>query len=433
MDDGAGIGAALGTVRAEFPALSRRHGTEAYSYLDGPGGTQVPRRAIEAIARYLERSNANHEGAFATSQESDEILAEAHAIAADFLGAAGPDEVVFGQNMTTLTFAISRAIGRTLRAGDEVVVTRLDHDANVAPWLALEEERGITVRWVGIRDGDCTLDPADLERAIGPRTRVVAVGVASNAVGTINPIPRIVEMAHAVGAWTYVDAVHAAPHMSIDVAALDTDFLVCSPYKFFGPHLGLLYGKRERLEQLASYKVRPAADESPGKWETGTPPGESIAGLLGTFEYLAWLGREFGGAGEGSTRRETLAAAMRAIRAAERRLALHALEALGGVPGLTLRGITDPARIDERVPTFAFTLSGRTPRDVAEELGKRGIAVWDGDYYAYELIRALGLAESGGMVRVGFVHYNDPDEIERLAQALRELAGPAAAQPSTRS
>ena len=419
--DGVGIGRALATIRAEFPALSRRHDDGAYSYLDGPGGTQVPKRTIDAMAHYLERSNANHEGAFPTSEESDAILAEAHAAAADFLGAAGPDDVAFGQNMTTLTFAVSRAIGRTLRAGDEIIVTRLDHDANVAPWLALEEERGVTVRWVGIRE-DCTLDLADLERALGPRTRVVAVGMASNAVGTINPVSRIVEMAHAVGAWTYVDAVHAAPHIAIDVAALDTDFLVCSPYKFFGPHLGLLYGKPERLEQLASYKVRPAPDAPPGKWETGTLPGEAIAGLLGTFDYLAWLGRELGGAGDAATRREALAAAMRAIRVAERRLALRALAALDGLPGLTMRGIVDPARVEERVPTFGFTLAGRTPREVAADLGKRGIAVWDGDYYAYELIRALGLADTGGMVRVGFVHYNEPEEIERLVVALREMA-----------
>jgi len=328
---------------------------------------------------------------------------------------------VFGQNMTTLTFAVSRAIGRTLEAGDEIVVTRLDHDANVAPWLALQEERGAVIRWVGIRD-DCTLDMAEMERAIGPRTRVVAVGLASNAVGTINPVSRIVEMAHAAGAWTYVDAVHAGPHVPIDVAALDTDFLVCSPYKFFGPHLGLLYGKPERLEQLASYKVRPAPDAGAGKWETGTLPGESIAGLLGTFEYLTWIGREFGGAAPSATRRETFAAAMRAIRATERRLALQALAALNAIPGLAMRGVVDPACIDERVPTFAFTLAERTPRQVAVELGKRGIAVWDGDYYAYELIRTLGLAETGGMVRVGFVHYNEPEEIERLAEALRELA-----------
>jgi cysteine desulfurase family protein (TIGR01976 family) len=425
-----GIGANLLRIRAQFPALTRMHGDLPYSYLDGPGGTQVPRQAIDSMAEYLGRSNANHEGAFATSEESDAILAEAHAAAADFLGAAGADEVVFGQNMTTLTFSVSRAIGRTLRVGDEVVVTRLDHDANVAPWLALEEERGVVVRWVGIHEDDCTLDLAGLERVLGLRTRLVAVGLASNAVGTINPVHRIVEMAHSVGAWTYIDAVHAAPHVAIDVTALDTDFLVCSPYKFFGPHLGLLYGKRERLEQLASYKVRPAPGVSPGKWETGTLPGESIAGLLGTFSYLEWLGAEFGsgGADRAGTRRARLETAMSVIRTTERDLALRALQALSSVPRLKLRGIVDPVRIDERVPTFAFTLAGSTPRQVALELGKRGIAAWDGDYYAYELIRALGLGESGGMVRVGFVHYNEPDEIERLAQALWDISESAAPQ-----
>ncbi|MGA2513495.1 MAG: cysteine desulfurase-like protein [Candidatus Limnocylindrales bacterium] len=417
-----GPGRDLATVRAEFPALRRRHGGRPYSYLDGPGGTQVPRRTIDAMAGYLERSNANHGGAFPTSEESDAVLADAHCAAADFLSAAGPDQIAFGQNMTTLTFAVSRAIGRTLRAGDEVVVTRLDHDANVAPWVALEEERGVTARWVDIRTDDCTLDLEGLGRVLGPRTRLVAVGLASNAVGTINPIPRVVEMAHAVGAWTYVDAVHAAPHLPIDVAALDTDFLVCSPYKFFGPHLGLLYGKRERLEELRAYKVRPASNEPPGKWETGTLPGEALAGLLGTFGYLEWLCRQFGGAPEAATRREALAAAMRTIRATERGLALRALIALGAVPGLELRGIVDPARIDERVPTFAFTLGGRAPREVAAELGRRGIAVWDGDYYAYELMRALRLSQSGGMVRVGLVHYNDPAEIDRLAEALEDIA-----------
>jgi cysteine desulfurase family protein (TIGR01976 family) len=422
----------LSQVRSEFPALSRLHDGRPYLYLDGPGGTQVPRRTIEAMAAYLERSNANHEGAFPTSEESDAMLAEAHAAAAEFLGAGDADEVVFGQNMTTLTFALSRAIGRTLRAGDEIVVTRLDHDANVAPWLALQEERGAVVRWVEIRPDDCTLDMTGLERALGQRTRVVAVGMASNAVGTINPVARIVAMAHDMGAWTYVDAVHAAPHLAIDAAALGTDFLVCSPYKFFGPHLGLLYGRRELLDRLAAYKVRPASDQPPGKWETGTLPGESIAGLLGTFGYLEWLGREFGGAGmEAADRRAALAAAMLAIRGTERGLALQALTALGEVPGLTLRGIVDPARIDDRVPTFAFTLAGRTPREVATELGRRGIAVWDGDYYAYELIRALGLDKAGGMVRVGLVHYNEPAEIERLAQALREIARPTGMPAST--
>jgi cysteine desulfurase family protein (TIGR01976 family) len=430
--------AAVEAVRAHFPALLREHDGRPYVYLDGPGGTQVPRVTIEAMVEYLGRSNANHEGAFATSEESDAMLAEVHAAAADYLGAADVGEVVFGQNMTTLTFAVSRAIGRTLTEGDEVVVTRLDHDANVAPWLALEEERGVRVRWVEIHREDCTLDLTGLERALGPRTRLVAVGLASNAVGTLNPAARIVAMAHAAGALTYVDAVHAAPHVPLDVTELGTDFLVCSPYKFFGPHLGLLYGRRDVLERIDAYKVRPAANELPGKWETGTLPGESLAGLLATFGYLEWLGGTFGGArgesgasgvsgesGAASTRRGRLRSAMAVIGATEQGLARHALTALGSVPGLRLRGIVDPSRMSERVPTFAFTLDGLSPREVATKLGRRGIASWDGDYYAYELIRTLGLAESGGMVRVGFVHYNTAAEIDRLVEALSEIAGGA--------
>jgi cysteine desulfurase family protein (TIGR01976 family) len=427
--------AEVGAVRAQFPALSRQHDGRPYVYLDGPGGTQVPRRTIDAMADYLGRCNANHEGAFPTSEESDAMLADVHAAAADYVGAADAGEVVFGQNMTTLTFALSRAIGRTLKAGDEIVVTRLDHDANVAPWLALEEERGIRMRWVGIHEEDCTLDLDGLERSLGPRTRLVAVGLASNAVGTLNPIRQIVEMAHAAGALTYVDAVHAAPHVPLDVAALGTDFLVCSPYKFFGPHLGLLYGRRDLLQNLTAYKVRPATNEPPGKWETGTPPAESLAGLLATFGYLESLGEMSGGsggsgagasgpggAGAPTTRRARLGAAMAVIGATERGLARRALRALGDVPGLRLRGVVDPNRLAERVPTFAFTLAGHSPREVATELGRRGIAAWDGDYYAYELIRALGLAESGGMVRVGFVHYNTAAEIDRLVEALGEIA-----------
>ncbi|HEY5486098.1 MAG TPA: cysteine desulfurase-like protein [Candidatus Limnocylindrales bacterium] len=412
---------ATATVRAEFPALARRQADRPYVYLDGPGGTQVPRRTVEAIASYLVRSNANHEGAFPTSEESDAILAEAHLAAADFVGATDASEIVFGPNMTTLTFAFSRAIGRTLHTGDEIVVTRLDHDANVAPWLALQEERGAVIRWVDIRPGDCTLDLDGLARSIGPRTRLVAVGLASNGVGTVNPVARVIGMAHEVGALVYVDAVHAAPHIPLDVAGLGADFLVCSPYKFFGPHLGLLYGRRELLDRLDAYKVRPASPEPSGKWETGTQSGEALAGLAGTFEYLEWLGRTFGGAADAPTRRERLGAAMNVIRATERELALRALTALDGVPGLHLRGIVDPARFEERVPTFAFTLDGHSPREVATHLGRAGIAVWDGDYYAYELIRALGLAETGGMVRVGFTHYNEPAEIDRLVEALFEL------------
>jgi cysteine desulfurase family protein (TIGR01976 family) len=419
----------VAAVRARFPALARKQRGRSYVYLDGPGGTQMPQAAIEASAEYLRHSNANHGGAFATSEESDALIARAHATAAEFLGAE-PHEIVFGQNMTTLTFAASRAIGRTLSAGDEIVVTRLDHDANVAPWLALEEERGAVVRWVEIRQEDCTLDMDGLARAIGRRTKLVAVGIASNAVGTINPIERIVAMARAAGALTYVDAVHAAPHMPIDAGSLGADFLVCSPYKFFGPHLGLLYGRGDLLERLAPYKVRPAPDEPPGKWETGTLPGEALAGLLGTFAYLEWLGEKYGGPALGlsgadaatATARERMRAGMAVIRATERVLARRALAALGDVPGLKLRGITDPARLDERVPTFGFTMSGRTPREIAAELGRQGVAVWDGDFYAWELIRALGLAGSGGLVRAGFVHYNTTAEIDRLVEVLLGIA-----------
>ncbi|HEX8939686.1 MAG TPA: cysteine desulfurase-like protein [Candidatus Limnocylindrales bacterium] len=412
----------LTAVRRHFPALDRQHDGRSFVYLDGPGGTQLPRQAIARLTAYLERSNANTHGAYATSEETGAILDETHAAAADFLGAAGPHEVFFGPNMTSLTFAVSRAIGRTLRPGDEVVVTHLDHDANVAPWLALQEERGITIRWVDVRLEDCTLDLASLERAIGPRTRLVAVGLASNAVGTINPVPAIVELAHAAGAWTYVDAVHAAPHLPVDVTALDTDFLACSPYKFFGPHLGLVYGKAQHLERLAAYKVRPAGDEPPDKWETGTQLHENLAGLLGTFEYLEWLGVTFGGAAAEASRRERLRAAMLAIRSAERALTPRLLDGLAAIPGLVIRGITDPARVDERCPTVAFTLARTSPRAVSEHLGRRGIATWDGDYYAYELIRTLGLAESGGMVRVGLAHYNTAAEIDRLVDAVAELA-----------
>jgi cysteine desulfurase family protein (TIGR01976 family) len=424
----------LAAVRAQFPALAREQHGQSYVYLDGPGGTQVPAATIDAMADYLRHSNANHDGAFPTSQESDAMLDEVHAAAADFLGAR-PNEIAFGQNMTTLTFAVSRALGRTIAASDEIVVTRLDHDANVAPWLALQEERGAVVRWVDVRTEDCTLDMAGLERALTSRTKIVAVGMASNAVGTINPVARIVEMAHAVGALTYVDAVHAAPHMPLDVGTLGTDFLVCSPYKFFGPHLGILYGRGELLERIAAYKVRPASDRPPGKWETGTMPAESLAGLRATFGYLEWLGETYGRGVAGRTgtsrlihgpggpgRRAKLRAAMAVIWATERVLARRALTALGDVPGLRLRGIDDPERLDERVPTFAFTMSGRSPRDVAAELGRQGIAVWDGDYYAWELIRTLGLAESGGMVRVGLVHYNTAAELDRLAEALINIS-----------
>jgi cysteine desulfurase family protein (TIGR01976 family) len=414
-------------VRSHFPSLRREIGQRTVAYLDGPAGTQVPDACVEAIAAYLGRSNANSHGAFAASEETDELLRRAHQAAADFLGAGSGDEIVFGANMTTLTFAASRAIGRTLHAGDEIVVTRLDHDANVAPWLALQEERGAVIRWVPIHPEDCTLDLEALQAALGPRTRLVAIGLASNAVGTINPIREIAGMAHAAGAQLWVDAVHAGPHLPIDVASLGCDFLVCSAYKFYGPHIGLLWGRRAIMEALPAYKVRPADDEMPHRFETGTQAHELLAGLLGTFRYLEWIGTAFGGGpgragGDDGQRGARLKAAMHASRAWERDLALALVARVGSVPGVRIRGITDARRVDERCPTIAFTVAGRHPRDVAAFLGRRAISVWDGDYYAYELIRALGLAETGGMVRVGLVHYNTPGEIDRLAEALEELS-----------
>jgi cysteine desulfurase family protein (TIGR01976 family) len=423
------IGLDVAALRDHFPSLGRAIDGAPVAYLDGPGGTQVPRECISAMTDYLERSNANHGGAFVASVETDAMLAEVHAAAADFLGAADPDEIVFGPNMTTLTFAVSRAIGRELTAGDEIVVTRLDHDANIAPWLAVAAERGATVRWLELAEDRATLDLDGLDTVIGPRTRVVAVGMASNALGTITDVARVVSAARSIGAITYVDAVHAAPHLPIDVRALGADLLVTSPYKFFAPHLGMLHGRRELLERLAAYRVRPAGAELPGKWEVGTQSHESLAGLLGTFGYLERVGTVYGRAEADAGRRGRLRAAMSTIRAHERSLAAGTLERLGAVRGLRVHGITDPSRPDERVPTFSFTLAGHHPRAIAKHLARRSISTWDGDFYAWELVRALGLDGDGGLLRIGLVHYNTLDEVDRLVEALDELSG--ARSPST--
>jgi cysteine desulfurase family protein (TIGR01976 family) len=411
----------VGALRDHFPALARMLDGRPVAYLDGPGGTQVPRECIAAMTAYLERSNANHGGAFTASAETDAVIDEAHAAGADFLGAHQPAEIVFGPNMTSLTLAMSRAIGRDLAPGDEVVVTRLDHDANVAPWLALAEDRGLVVRWLELAEDGASLDLSGLDAVLNARTRVVAVGLASNALGTITDVGRVIEAAHAVGAIAYVDAVHAAPHLPIDVAALQADLLVCSPYKFFAPHLGMLYGRADLLERLEAYRVRPAGAAVPGKWETGTQNHEALAGLLGSFEYLERLGAAYGDAAGRSDRRGRLRAAMSAIHEHERGLSLGTLERLAHVPGLRLHGIIDPARVAERVPTFSFTLDGHAPRAIAEHLAARAISTWDGDFYAWELVRALGLDDAGGLLRIGLVHYNTLDEVDRLVEALLEL------------
>jgi cysteine desulfurase family protein (TIGR01976 family) len=404
-------------ARAQFPALAQKVNGHPVIFFDGPGGTQVPQRVIDSMRDYLVRSNANTHGAFATSQRSDEIIATAHSAVADLLG-CDADEVVFGPNMTTLTFALSRALGRELGPGDEVVVTRLDHDANVAPWVALEE-RGAVIRTVDIHVEDCTLDMADLGGQITERTRLVAVGYASNAVGTINDVAEIVRLAHAVGARAFIDAVHYAPHGSMDVRALDCDFLACSPYKFFGPHTGALYGKREHLARLRPYKVRPASDQIPDRWETGTQNHEGLAGVAAAIDYLADLGRRAVPAV--TTRRAALLAAYEAIRPYELSLATRLIAGLLEIPGLTFYGIRDPARFDRRVPTVAIRISGRTPRELAEFFGVRGIFTWGGNYYALNLTERLGVESSGGMLRIGLVHYNTADEVERLLGALNTL------------
>lgn len=406
-------------IRAQFPALAQTVNDQPAVFFDGPGGTQVPQRVIDAIGNYLINANANTHGAFATSARTDAVIAEAHAAMADLLG-CDPDEVVFGPNMTTLTFAMSRAIGRELGPGDEIVVTRLDHDANVAPWRALEE-RGVTVRMVDIDVEDCTLDMGDMARAITANTRLVAIGYASNAVGTINDVAEVVRMAHAVGALAYVDAVHYAPHGPIDVRALDCDFLACSPYKFFAPHMGALYGKRAHLERLQPYKVRPAGNNTPDRWETGTKNHEGLAGVAAAIDYLAELGRNTGGGDATTSRRAALLAAMAAIRSYERDLAERLIIGLLAIPGLTFYGIREPERFGQRTPTVSIRLASCTPHELAARLGEQGIFVWDGNYYALSLTERLGVEESGGMVRIGLAHYNTAEEIDRLLAILHTM------------
>lgn len=410
----------LNYVRSQFPSLSQTVNGHPAAFLDGPGGTQVPQRVIDAIAAYLSHDNANTGGAYATSRNTDAMIARARAAMGDFLN-CGADEVAFGPNMTALTFAISRAIGRELNPGDEIVVTRLDHDANVSPWTSMAEDRGLTVRWAEIHDADCTLDTADLAAKIDGKTKLVAVGYASNAVGTINPVKEVVRLAHNVGALCYVDAVHYGPHGLIDVAALDCDFLACSTYKFFGPHMGVLYGKREHLKRFRPYKVRPNTNAIPNCWEWGTLNHECIAGIEACVEYIADMGRR--SHPEVSTRRAAIEAAYATIHEHERGLLEKMMNGLKAVPGLKIYGITDPARFNERCTTFAVRVDGHTPLELATKLGDRGFYTWDGNYYALNLTEHLDVEKSGGFLRIGLVHYNTVDEVESLLAALRQIVG----------
>jgi cysteine desulfurase family protein (TIGR01976 family) len=413
------------SLRRQFPALQQRRDGQVPVFLDGPGGTQVPQRVIDAVVRYLTTCNANTHGVFATSRESDAVLRQAHEAAADLLNAPDPDEIIFGPNMTTLTFHLSRSLGRNLGLDDEVIVTRLDHDANVSPWDCAAGDARAKVCLVDIRPEDCTLDLDDLRRQLSPRTRLVAVGVASNAVGTINDVATIARMAHEVGALVFLDAVHYAPHGPMDVQAWDCDFLACSAYKFFGPHVGLLWGRRRLLESLPAYKVRPASEALPDRWMTGTQNHEGLAGLTAAVDYLADIGARHSQLQAGfpgmAPRRRQVHAGMAAIRDYEAGLARRLLAALAERPRFRVRGITDPARLAERVPTIAVTAEEHTPEEMAEHLARRQIYAWNGNMYALELTERLGLEHRGGVLRLGLVHYNTEEEIDRLVAALDEL------------
>jgi len=413
----------VNAIRQQFPSLSRQA-----IFFDNPGGTQIAQSTLDRVKHYLIETNANHAGAFATSNASDLVIDAARAACADFLNASRSEEIVFGPNMTSLTLNISRSIGRWLKSGDEIVVTRLDHDANITPWVLIAQDNGCHIRYVDFHLEDGTLNMEQFQQSLEAKPKLVAIGYASNALGTINPVKNITRMAHEAGALVYVDAVQYAPHGPIDVQDLGCDFLVISAYKFFGTHVGILFGRYDLLDQLTAYKVRPAPQDPPRKFETGTGNFEGYAGVLGALEYFEWLGNKFGDpdnedlTAKYTDRRLILKQAMASIQDYEDGLSRALLEVLEETPGVTVYGLRDFDRLVERVPTYAFTLDGFTPRQVAEELGKREIQVWDGHYYAISVTESLGIEDSGGMVRVGPVHYNTVEEIERFGEVLGEIS-----------
>ncbi len=400
------------SIRSGFPALSREVNGAPAAFFDGPAGSQVPQPVIDAVSGYLALCNANTGGAFLTSVETEEVIETARSRVASLLGAASGREIAFGQNMTTLTFALSRALREEWGPADELVVTDLDHQANIAPWRLAAEEAGMTVRTVPFDPESCLLDMEAMEAAIGPRTRLVAIGYASNAVGTVNDVRRVIELARAAGALSFVDAVHFAPHGVIDVQALGCDFLSCSAYKFFGPHLGILWGRRQLLEEVRPAKVPPAPDRVPERWETGTLCHEAIAGTAAAVEWIASLAPPAAGDGW----RSRVAAGMEAIEAIEAPLFRRLVTGIREIPGVRIYG---PPEGRPRTPTLAFTLEGSSPSEVARTLAARGIFVWDGDFYASTVIDRLGLRRNGGVVRVGMAPYNTAEEVDRLLDALR--------------
>ena len=408
----------LNWCRNQFPALKRIVNGHPVAFFDGPGGSQVPQGVIDAVGHYLAHTNANRGGQYATAQESDELLESAHATVADFVGTSHAESIVFGANMTTLTFALSRAISKTWQAGDEIVVTRLDHDGNVTPWVLAARDAGVTVNYVDFHRADCTLDLQDFAAKLTPRTKLVAIGCASNIVGTINPVEKLCQQAHAVGAQVFLDAVHYAPHALPDVTSWGCDWLACSAYKFFGPHVGVLWGRPELLKSLTPYKLRPVTETLPGRWMTGTQNFEGIAGTKAAVDYLTELGRQVGGPAD--SRRKLLESAYAAIGDYERQLASRLIEGLVAIPQLTVYGLTDLQRVGDRTPTVSFVHKKMPAIDLAAKLGQLGLFVGHGNFYALQVSEAFGL-EPAGVVRVGLMHYNSNSEIDRLLTAIELL------------
>ena len=410
-------------IRTRFPSLTIKDDGANRIYLDNPGGTQICQSSLDQIQNYLLRNNANSGGTFRTSLETDAVLLKTRVAMSEFLNAATEKEIVFGQNMTSLTFAISHSLTQWVKPEHEIIVTRLDHDANIAPWLQLSDETGAKIRWVDFDPRDCTLNLKNFEKLLTNKTQLVAVGYASNSVGTINPIKEIAAIAHSVGALVFVDAVQYAPHAPIDVQDIGADFLVCSPYKFFGPHQGVLWAKYELLDNLPAYKVRPTENKPPHKFETGTQSHEGQAGTLGALEHIAWIGDEFGHYYANkfsamSHRRLHLHCGMAAIQAYEQQLSAHLIEGLLKISKVRIWGITDKNRLNERVPTVSFTVDGYQSRDIAKIFADENIFVWDGHYYAIETINQLGLTKTGGMIRVGPAHYNTIEELDQFLEVL---------------
>ena len=405
----------VNAARAQFPALRQQENGRTPIFLDNPGGTQVPQTVIDAITSYFRNSNANSGGRFATSRRTDAMKDSAREAAAAFVNAPTPQQVIFGANMTSLTMSFSRAWGRTVQPGDEIIVTQMDHDANITPWILLAEDRGLTVRWVRLDVEDGTLDMSSYKAALNEKTRMVCVAYAANALGSVNPIKQMAKLAHGAGAQIFVDAVQAAPHLLIDVQDLDVDYLACSVYKFYGPHLGILYGKADLLEGLRPYKIRPASDKNPGKWETGTPSFEAIAGTKATIDYIASFG-------SGDTLRARLKSSYKQVKTYEEGLTWQLIDGLKQLPGAEIRGVVDNKRAAERVPTVVFRLPAQHPGDIEQRLADESIYAWSGDYYAVETMRALGHQDDGGMVRLGMAHYNTEQEIQRVLDVLENFS-----------